>query len=569
MLIFYLDSLITIYLLEICRIYDILLNKYHRSSINLNAREDFIMNDPSIKIFLAGSTEEVGFELDELFNDLSQLKTNYQKNNINLEIHSCRLGTHEFRSQGQQEEWNAQIKDSDIFVALIFNEVRQFTQNEIELAISSQKATGRPKKILICFLQNAHLGPHVDHESVTQFRNRLYTEYNNYKTDYDTIDTVKNAIRDCIQNCISEINPNDTNAETMRQSSQDQKKSGDLNEDEFSKITGNTASNKHIFTGSFIETLGLLAFIFGCILFGYRMYNYYGYFNTHGHCGTNITWILENDTLTISGVGEPYDYSSLPFAVPWFFQKNAIQEVQIDSNVSEIGSCMFENAYNLKTIHFSDSVISIGSRAFVGCSSLESVDIPANVINIGSGAFSSCISLKGITVDENNINYSSIDGVLYDKNASVLIQYPSGKYDFTYEVPDSVTKIQDYAFYHCSRLVDIKIPETVSSIGSYSFAECENIKNITLPSSITIIKERTFFGCTQLTDITIPASVLSIEIEAFRDCANLDTIYFDGKCPSISSSSFLGVKTVAYYPKNWKEVPEINNSDIIWESYSS
>ena len=74
-------------------------------------------------------------------------------------------------------------------------------------------------------------------------------------------------------------------------------------------------------------------------------------------------------------------------------------------------------------------VTSIGDRAFFGCSSLTSVTIPDSVTSIGPLAFSGCSSLTAINVHAANPNYSSVDGVLFDKNQTTLIQCPGGKPD--------------------------------------------------------------------------------------------------------------------------------------------
>jgi hypothetical protein len=85
-------------------------------------------------------------------------------------------------------------------------------------------------------------------------------------------------------------------------------------------------------------------------------------------------------------------------------------------------------------------VTSIGGNAFSSCTSLTSVTIPNSVTSIGSGAFSGCTSLSAITVEALNSFYSSVDGVLFNKSQTTLIQYPGGKAG-SYTIPNSVTSI--------------------------------------------------------------------------------------------------------------------------------
>jgi hypothetical protein len=87
-------------------------------------------------------------------------------------------------------------------------------------------------------------------------------------------------------------------------------------------------------------------------------------------------------------------------------------------------------------------VTSIGVSAFQGCTSLTSVTIPNNVTSIGGGAFYGCTGLSSIQVDTLNPSYSSVNGILFDKNQTTLVQYPDGLIG-SYTIPNSVTSIGD------------------------------------------------------------------------------------------------------------------------------
>lgn len=91
------------------------------------------------------------------------------------------------------------------------------------------------------------------------------------------------------------------------------------------------------------------------------------------------------------------------------------------------------------------------------CTELKSITIPKSVTFIADNAFCGR-DIEHISVDENNQNYSSVDGVLFNKDKTVLISCPSGKSD-NVSIPESVTSIDDNAFYGCENLTNITVYE--------------------------------------------------------------------------------------------------------------
>ena len=182
-------------------------------------------------------------------------------------------------------------------------------------------------------------------------------------------------------------------------------------------------------------------------------------------------------------------------------------------------------------------VTSIGNCVFEHCIGLESITIPENITNIENMAFDYCKNLESINVDVDNNIYSSIDGVLFNKEQDKILFFPYNKSD-SYEIPDSVTSIGDGAFYRCYNLTNIIIPDSVTSIGNSAFFGCHDLTNIIIPDSVTSIENYAFCGCANFTSITIPDSVTSIGEGAFSGCRILTSITIPDSVTSISNETF-------------------------------
>jgi hypothetical protein len=127
----------------------------------------------------------------------------------------------------------------------------------------------------------------------------------------------------------------------------------------------------------------------------------------------------------------------------------------------------------------------IATSDFAGCNRVTGITIPKSVTSIGNRSFIQS-GLTAINVDAANTTYSSQNGVLYNKAKTRLIQYPVGKTDVSFTIPNSVTVIGDSAFGGC-RLTSVTIPNSVSSIEDFAFTSCESLTRVifqgTIPAS--------------------------------------------------------------------------------------
>ncbi len=232
----------------------------------------------------------------------------------------------------------------------------------------------------------------------------------------------------------------------------------------------------------------------------------------------------------------------------------------IPDGVVSIGNFAFAYCLDLTSVTIPESVTSIGEKAFYRCESLTSITIPEGVTSIGKQAFRDCCfnpisitipdsvteigdkafygcGLTSITVGENNSNYADVDGVLFNKDLSEIILYPSNKKGTSYAIPDGVASIGENAF-NGSSLTSITIPESVTSIGNSAFEFCLDLISITIPDSVTSIGNSAFANCSGLTSIMISDGVTSIGASAFYRCESLTSIKIPDSVTSIEDDAF-------------------------------
>ncbi|MGN1481473.1 leucine-rich repeat protein [Porcipelethomonas sp.] len=282
-----------------------------------------------------------------------------------------------------------------------------------------------------------------------------------------------------------------------------------------------------------------------------------------GECGEGAVWSLNAETgeLTISGTGDMTSYSGIYGSnmSPFYQYRDIIESVKIESGITSVGNDAFYGCINLKNVTLSDSIEMIGDYAFKGCSLLNSVNIPSvaesignyafsecaslktilipeSIVSIGTAAFTSCSRLEEIQVSSENINFSSLDGILYDNSVTRLICVPAGSNIRTFEIPDTVTAVEQYALYYNENIQNVILPESLYSINNYSFYQCKSLKKMIFKGAAPVINSTGY----SLTD-------------------NI-TIY----C-SFSKSGWTSLKESITYPEHltWVDSDDLADADIL------
>lgn len=307
----------------------------------------------------------------------------------------------------------------------------------------------------------------------------------------------------------------------------------------------------------------------------------------------NCQWSLDGKVLTISGDGKlAVSYGNAPWG-------KSITEVKIEEGITSIGDGVFTdcpslykvtmpstlkvigyNAFSnctaLTVLDIPDGVTTICNYAFSDCSSLVNISIPKTVTDIGVGVFSECYSLANIFVDADNDSYTSVDGVLFSKDRSVLVRYPADKIGNSYTVADCVKEIGHGAFEAAWNLLEIKLPDGLTKIGTNAFFKTvpfndkdnfingcfylgnhlivvkdetmttctvrngtktiadgafvmpNKIEKIILPEGLEYIGDSAFGWCETLKSVAIPKSLVKIDNSAFMECGSITNVYYTG-----------------------------------------
>jgi len=201
----------------------------------------------------------------------------------------------------------------------------------------------------------------------------------------------------------------------------------------------------------------------------------------------------------------------------------SFDEFQYFVGVIALGSREFGGCYNLSSIILPPNLKSLEAESLNG-NKIDELTIPASVTSIEPSALYA--TYKNIFVEEGNAYFSSIDGVLFNKDITKIVTYPERKEAESYEIPNTVVTIGRCAFYS-SELKSVTIPYGVNTIEGSAFRYCGNLESIDIPGSVETIGYDNFEFANSLTTATIPSSVKSIDTGVFASCQNLQEIIVD------------------------------------------
>lgn len=323
-----------------------------------------------------------------------------------------------------------------------------------------------------------------------------------------------------------------------------------------------------------------------------------------------------------------YDFTGWRNGGELITASNDILPFTVDKNVNLVASCILDE--KMSNFEFSSTATSC-TISGVKDDTITGIAIPNYVTSINSGAFNGCNNLATITVSDENANYSSVSGILYNKQKTQFVHIPS-LISGSVIIPEGITSISDY-FKNKNRIIGIEIPNMVVSVSlgalsgcsslesitipfvganlngtsythfgyvfgasSYSdnyyyvpsslktveirggssikygaFLNCDNLESVTIENGATIIDSYAFSGCSSLESITIPNSVTSIGEYAFYNCSSLESITIPNSVKGIEQGALAncsGLKSIII-PYVWRDNGQRHFSYFFVDSFTS
>lgn len=274
--------------------------------------------------------------------------------------------------------------------------------------------------------------------------------------------------------------------------------------------------------------------------------------------GTGIT-LFNNDTLpdSVTYIGSNA-----------FEGCKKLEHITLPASLTEIGTAVFRNCSGLTRVSLPDTLTVIGDQAFYGCKALNEINMTHVTVigneafrycdaltsvclgdaaaDIRADAFRDCSALTAFSVSESNTAYCNVNGALCDKSRTRLLIYPAQSGNTAFTVPDTVVRIEGWAFNHMRNTATVVLPDAFCDFPEEMFLDATGLQHFVYHGSgLTHIPERFFMGCTSLVSPVSYTGVLSAGDSAFAGCSALSEIRFDEALNIVGRECFMDCTSLA------------------------
>ena len=307
-------------------------------------------------------------------------------------------------------------------------------------------------------------------------------------------------------------------------------------------------------------------------------------------CGDNayFNYDLATETVSITGTGDMWAHSLFYREFPRFYSDaervdgnwrqpyyKHVKSIVIGDGITKIDNQEFSGYESVTSVSIADSVKEICYDSFRYCSSLKEIKLPKNLEIIGHDAFNNCTSLEEITipasvyfidrvpfrgseniksynVDSSNKNFTSVNGVLYNKQKTTIVRYPSSSTATEFTIGKDVKEIYNGAFEGSKNIKKFKVEKgntnfvTVNGVLyskdltrliAYPPAD-SSVTEFAVPQSVTSIDLGAFSQSKYLKKVYILPEIKEIKMHTFYNCSNLEEVYFSKTINYVSENAF-------------------------------
>lgn len=307
-------------------------------------------------------------------------------------------------------------------------------------------------------------------------------------------------------------------------------------------------------------------------------------------CGDNayFNYDLATETVSITGTGDMWAHALFYREFPRFYSDGErvdgnwrqpyykyVKSIVIGDGITKIHNQEFSGYESVTSVSIADSVKEICYDSFRYCSSLKKIKLPKNLEIIGHDAFNNCTSLEEITipasvyfidrvpfrgseniksynVDSSNKNFTSVNGVLYNKQKTTIVRYPSSSTVTEFTIGKDVKEIYDGAFEGSKNIKKFKVEKgntnfvTVNGVLyskdltrliAYPPAD-SSVTEFAVPQSVTSIDLGAFSQSKYLKKVYILPEIKEIKMHTFYNCSNLEEVYFSKTINYVSENAF-------------------------------
>jgi len=237
------------------------------------------------------------------------------------------------------------------------------------------------------------------------------------------------------------------------------------------------------------------------------------------------------------------------------FENSGVENIDLPATVRIIAQKAFKNCDNLVDAGLSAELLYLGDEAFYDCDKLETAEltfgleylgayafayceqllkayVPASVTSFAGNPFMGCSGVKSFELDPDSTDFVVKDGVMYNKDMTVLLYYPANLTAETFTFPETVSQIAAGAFAG-AQLKHFVVPEQILELPDNAFNNAA-IETVTFHAGLQSIGDHAFDGCKNLNNVTLLHTIKEVGDYVFANCTGLTNFIFEETPPTVT-----------------------------------